>query len=184
MGTRFVDRETNTSEIEVRPQREEPRTDIMFRRDVQMPTSHGSLSSHETDDIGGSPVRPHVTDIMPQLDSPTSVHARRRPEQEFVRRTATMPRGRYPDESDSDSHDNRRLHDEQRHSERRRCYNERGGRPPDRGNDQERGYSGRGRPPDDRGSPDDGGPPDDGGLLDDGGAPDDGGPPGNGRHPR
>ena len=43
---------------------------------------------------------------------PTSVHARRRPEQEFVRRTATMSRGGYPDESDNDSHDNRRSHDE------------------------------------------------------------------------
>ena len=53
-------------------------------RDLQMPTSHGSLSSHETDIIGGSPRRPHVTDIMPQLDGHTSVCARRRPEQEFV----------------------------------------------------------------------------------------------------
>ena len=83
VGIRFVDRETNTSEVEVRPQREETRIDIMYR-DVQMPTSHGSLSSHETDNVGGSPVRPHVTDIMPQLDGPTSVHARRRPGQEFV----------------------------------------------------------------------------------------------------
>ena len=114
VGTRFVDRETNTSEVEVRPQREETRTDIMYShsRDVQMPTSCGSLSSHETDIIGGSPIRPCVTDIMPQLDGPTSVCIRRRPEQEFVQRTATIPRGGYPDESDSDSHDNRRSHDE------------------------------------------------------------------------
>ena len=65
VGTRFVDRETNTSEVEVRLQREESRTDIICSRDVQMPTSHGSLSSHETDNIGGSSVRPHVTDILP-----------------------------------------------------------------------------------------------------------------------
>ena len=84
VGTRFVDRETNTSEVEVRPQREEPRSEIMYSRDVQMSTSHGSLSSHETDNVGGSPVRPCVTDKMPQLDGPTSVCARRRPEQEFV----------------------------------------------------------------------------------------------------
>ena len=64
-----------------------------------------------------------------------------------------------------------------------RCYHDRGGRPPDRGNDQERGYSRSGRPPD-RGPPDDGGPPDDDGPPDDGGASDDGGPPGNGRHLR
>ena len=49
-----------------------------------MPASHGSLSSHKTDNVGISPVRPHVTDIMPQLDGPTSVCARRRSEQEFV----------------------------------------------------------------------------------------------------
>ena len=45
---------------------------------------------------------------MPQLDGPLSVCARRRrrpvPE---VKRKATMPRGGYPDESDSDSHHNR-----------------------------------------------------------------------------
>ena len=47
---------------------------------------------------------------MLQLDSPTSIHARRRPVPK-VRRKATMPRGGYPDESDSDSHDNG-SHDE------------------------------------------------------------------------
>ena len=84
--TRFVDRETNTSEVEVRPQREETRTDIMYShsRDEHMPISHDSLSSHETDIVGGSPLRPCVTNIMPQLDGPTSVCARRRPEQVFV----------------------------------------------------------------------------------------------------
>ena len=72
VGTRFVDRETNTSEVEVRPQREETRTDIKHShsRGVQVPTSHSNISSHDTDIIGGSPVRPCVTDIMPQLDSP------------------------------------------------------------------------------------------------------------------
>ena len=85
---------------------------------------------------------------------------------------------------DSDSHNNMRPHDGQRPSGRRRHYHDRGGRPPDRGNDQERGYSRRGRPPDDRGPLDDGGTPDDGGPPDDGELPDDGGPPGNGRHPQ
>ena len=40
VGTRFVDRETNTSEVEVRSLREETRTD---NRDVQIPTSHSSI---------------------------------------------------------------------------------------------------------------------------------------------
>ena len=132
VGTRFVDRETNTSEVEVRPQREETRTDIIHShsRGVQMPTSHSDLSSHETDIIGGSPVRPCVADVLPQLDGPTSVHMRRRLEQEFVQRSTTIPRGGYPDESDSDSHNNRRPHDEQRHPGRRRCYHDRSGRVP------------------------------------------------------
>ena len=85
-GTRFVDRETNTSDVEINSQRKETRTDIRYshNRDVQMPTSHSGISSHETDIIGGSPGGPHATDIIPQLDGPTSVHIRRRPEQEFV----------------------------------------------------------------------------------------------------
>ena len=134
VGARYVGRETNTSEVEVRPQREETRTDIMYSHggDEHMPISHDSLTSHETDIVGGSPLRPCITNIMPQLDGPTSVHVRRRPEQVIVQKTATMPKGRYPDESDSDSHDNRRLHDEGRHSGRRRCYHDGGGRPPDR----------------------------------------------------
>ena len=114
VGTRFVDRETNTFEVEVRPQREETRTDIKQTqsRCVQVPTSHSDLSSNDIDIVGGSPVRPCIPDIMPQIDGPTSVCARRRPVKEFIHRTATMPRRGYPDESDSDSHDNRRSHDE------------------------------------------------------------------------
>ena len=50
-------------------------------------------------------------DIIPQLDGPTAVHTRRRPEQESIQRTTMLPRGGYPAESDSDSHDNRRPHD-------------------------------------------------------------------------
>ena len=43
-----------------------------------MPTSHSGISSHETDIIGGSSIRTHTMDIIPQLDGPTSVHTRRR----------------------------------------------------------------------------------------------------------
>ena len=113
VGARFVDRETNTSEVELRPPREEMRIDIehTHSKGVQVPTSHSDLSSHDTDIVRGPPARPHIPDIMLQLDGPTSIHARRRPIQEFIQRKATMPRGGYPDESDSDSHDNR-SHDE------------------------------------------------------------------------
>ena len=113
VGTRFIDRETNTTEIEVRSHREETRTDIScsHSRDVQMPSSRNGISSHETDILGGFPVRPCATDIIPQLDGPNSVHTRRRSEQEFIRGTTIIPGGGYPDESDSNSHNNRRPHD-------------------------------------------------------------------------
>ena len=115
VSTRYVDRETNTSEVEVGLQREETRMDIIqsHSRGVQVPTSHSDLSFHDTDIIGGSPARPHVDDIMPQLDGPVSVCTRRRRrEQECVQRITTMPKGGYPNESDSDPHDNRRSQDE------------------------------------------------------------------------
>ena len=86
VGTRLIDRETNTSEVELRSQREETRINILssHSRDVQMPTSHSGISSHETDIIGGSPVQIRTTDIIHQVDGPTSVHIRRRSEQEPI----------------------------------------------------------------------------------------------------
>ena len=97
VGTRLIDRETNMSEVEVRTQREETRIDNLSsnNRDTQMPTSHSGLSSHETDIIGGSPIRTHTMDMIPQLDGPTSVHTRRRLskntriEQETIQRTTS-----------------------------------------------------------------------------------------------
>ena len=113
VGARLVDKEINMSEVEIRPPREEMRIDIehTHSKSVQVPTSHSEFSSHDTDIVESSIARLHIADVMPQLDGPTSLHARRRPVPEF-RRKARMPRGGYPDESDSDSHDNRRSHDE------------------------------------------------------------------------
>ena len=86
VDTRLMDRETNTSEVELRSQREETRINILgsLKRYVRMPTPHSGISSHETDIIGGSPVRTCITDIIPQLDGPTSVHTRGRSEQEPI----------------------------------------------------------------------------------------------------
>ena len=80
VGTRLIDRETNTSEVELRTQREETRINVLSSdiRDIQMPTSHSGISSHKTDIIGGSPIRTSTMDIIPQLDGPTSVCTRRR----------------------------------------------------------------------------------------------------------
>ena len=136
-----------------------------------MPTSLSGLSSYDTKITGCSHIRTHTMEIIPQLDGPTSVCSRRRisenarTEQELIQRSTVIPRGGHPDESDSNSHDDRRPQDGQRPSGRR-MYQDRSGRPTDRGNNHDRGYSRRRRPPDGNG-----GPPDDGGPSDDGGPP-------------
>ena len=50
VGARLVDRETNTSAVELRPQREETRIDVKHTQSkgVQVPTSHSDISSRET----------------------------------------------------------------------------------------------------------------------------------------
>ena len=80
VGARFIDRETNTSEVEIRPPREEVRIDIdhTHSRSVQVPSSHSELSSHDNNIIESSIARPHIPDIMPQLDGPVSICVRRR----------------------------------------------------------------------------------------------------------
>ena len=125
VGTRLIDRETNLSDVEMRTQIEEIRIGnlssneviVSNDRDTQMPTSHSGFSSYDTEITGGSHIKTHTTDMIPQLDGPTSVCSRRRisentrTEQEIIQRSTVIPRGGYPDESDSDSHDNRRPHD-------------------------------------------------------------------------
>ena len=162
------------SDVEVRTQREEPGTNKVSSngiRDIQISSSHSG--SYEIEIIiGGSPIRTITRDTIPQSDGPSSAHATGRAlesvrsEQEITQRPMIMPRGGYPDESDSDSNDNRRPHKGRRPPGRRR-YQERSGRPPDRENSsQDKGPSGRGRPLDRNGGPPyDGGPPDNGGPL-------------------
>ena len=86
VGTRLIDRETNTSDVEERSQREETRIEdsnnddalLMNIRNVQMPVSHSGLSSYDTELTGGSHMRTCDTKMMPQLDGPISVHSRRK----------------------------------------------------------------------------------------------------------
>ena len=135
VSARFIDRETNTSEIEIRPPREQARIDIIHAcsQGIQVPSSSSEYSSHNMN-MEESTVRPHVPIIMLQLDGPASVHVRRKQPLPIIRRT-TIPGEGYLDDSDSDSHDNR-FHEDKRYPGRRRYYQERGGRPPDRENKQ------------------------------------------------
>ena len=74
MGARFIDKETNTSEVEIRPPREEVRIDIdhTLSRGVQVPSSHNELSSPYTNIVESSLARLRILSIMPQLDGPVS----------------------------------------------------------------------------------------------------------------
>ena len=172
VGARLIDRETNTSEVKTRLPREEVRTDSIHThsKGIQVPSSNCEFSFHEMNITEGPLVRPRIPDTIPQLDGPLSVRTRRKGTIPEMRRYTIMPRGSYPDDSESDSHDNR-SHEERRYPGRRH-YQDRGGRPPDReDNYNSEGPSNRGgppnggRPPKDGRSPDCGGPPDDGGPL-------------------
>ena len=187
---------TNTSDIEVRSQRDGVRVivssndeeTLINNRNEQIPVSCNNLSISRHDDelLRGFHIRIHDigrSEMIPQPDGPISVCSRRRisenarTEQELIQRTAVIHRREYPGESRDNSHSDRRTYDDRRPPVRR--YQEGSGRPPDRGNNWDRGYSRRGRPLDRSG-----GPPDNGGPPDGGGPPDDGGPLGNGQHPR
>ena len=64
MGARFIDRETNTSEVEIRPPREEVRTDVIhaYSKGIHVPSSNSEFSSLNIDD---SIARPCLPVVMP-----------------------------------------------------------------------------------------------------------------------
>ena len=173
MGTRSSDHEPNPTVVEIRLTRDE---EIIHSHNqgVQVPLPNGGISSHSTH-MEESIERTIMPNIMPQLDGPASVCMQRRHPLPITRRT-TIPGNGFPDDSNSDSR-GYRSHENRGYPGRRRYHQERGGRPPDRENNQGQGYPGRGGPPDDGGPPDNEGPPDDGGPPDDEGPPVDGRPP-------
>ena len=132
VGARLSDCETNTAVVEIRLTRDE---DIIqtHNQEIQVPSSNGGLSSHSMH-MEESIVRSNMPNIMSQLDGPTSVCVQRRQPLPITRRT-TIPGDGYPDDSDSDSHNNR-FHENRRYPGRRRYHQEKGGRPPDRENNQ------------------------------------------------
>ena len=135
VGARYVDRETNTSVIEIRPPREEAGADIIHAHSqgIQVPSSSSIFSSSDWN-LDESMARPHISTVMPQLEGPISACIIRKQPVLVVRRTA-LPREGYPNESDSNSQDNRFCED-RRYPGQRRYYQERGGRPLNRENNQ------------------------------------------------
>ena len=126
---------THTTAVEIRLLGDEVRTDVIqtHNQGIQVPSSSGGLSSHSMS-MEESLVRSHVPNVMPQLGGPTSVRVQRRQPLPIARRTTTPGDG-YHNDSDSDFHNNRFCED-RRYLGRRRYHQERGGRSPDRGNNQ------------------------------------------------
>ena len=113
MGIRLIDMGTNTSDIEVRSQRDGVRIvdssndeeTLITNRNEQIPVSRSNLSVSRHDELlRGSQIRAHDSgrsEMIPQLDGPISVHSRRFSENA---RTAVIHRREYPGENSDDSH--------------------------------------------------------------------------------
>ena len=131
VGTRSSDCEPNPAVIEIRLTRDE---EIIHSHNqgVQVPSSNGRISSHSTH-TEESIERTVLPNMMPQLDGPASVHTQRRYPLPITRRTAILGNG-FPDDSNSNSHGYRSR--ENRGHPGRRYYQERGGRPPNREDNQ------------------------------------------------
>ena len=69
VGVRLVDQETNTSVVDIRPLKEEVRTDIIHAcsKGIQVPSSSSEFSSQDTN-TEESMVRPRLP--IPQLNGP------------------------------------------------------------------------------------------------------------------
>ena len=104
VGTRLSDHESNTAVVEIRLTRDE---EIIHTHNqgVQVPSSSDGFSSYSMH-MEESIERFNMPNMMLQLDGPTSVRAQRGQPLPITRRT-TIPGSRYPDDSDSDSHNNR-----------------------------------------------------------------------------
>ena len=154
----MIDMGTNTSDIEVRPQRDGIRvinsdnntqascplvnvtSPTGMSEQVPVPPINLSISGYDPNSLRGSHTRTHNTGILesiPQLDRPVSVPFRIRRlsenmrfEQEYLRRFSASCRREYPGESSDDTHSGRRTYGDQRPPERGR-YQGLNGRPPD-----------------------------------------------------
>ena len=108
VGPRLVDRETNTSVVDIRPIEEEARTDVIYTHSIgiQMPSASSGLSS-STMNKREFIAEPHLPIRIPQLDGPSSVRVKRKPPVLMIRTQTLISGGDYPSGSESDSHDHR-----------------------------------------------------------------------------
>ena len=106
VGPRLVDRETNTSVVDVRPTEEEARADLIHAHSIgiQVPSASSELSSSTMNEKEFR-AEPHLPIRIPQLDGPTSVRVKRKQLVPMLRKQTMIPGGDYPSRSESDSHD-------------------------------------------------------------------------------
>ena len=132
---------TNTSDIEVRPQRDGtrvidshdntqvscPLVDVILptgmNEQVPMPHINLSISRYDPESLRGSHTRTHNTgmqETIPQLDGPVSVPSRTRRrmsenariEQESFQRTTASHRREYLGDSSDDTHSDRKMYED------------------------------------------------------------------------
>ena len=210
VGVRLINVDINTSEIEVRSQRDgaeviesdednvqiscphvevAPPTDV--NEQVHVPHINLLTSRYVPESTRGSCISTYDTgtqETIPQLDGPISVPSKlRRRSSECAGiepgsdpRTTVSHRREYPGDDNDDSPNDRRSYQDCRPPERGRSQGH-NGRPPERECQPSRGYSRRDYTSQNGGPPDGGGSLDGGGSPGDGGSSDDGGLPNNGR---
>ena len=79
VGTRLVDREINTSVVDIRPTEEEVRADLIHAHSIgiQVPSASSELSSSTMNEREFM-TEPHLPIRIPKLDGPTSVCVKRK----------------------------------------------------------------------------------------------------------
>ena len=79
VGPRLVDRETNTSVVDIRPTEEEARADLIYVHSIgiQVPFASSDLSSSTMNEREFM-AEPHLPIRIPQLDGPTLVCVERK----------------------------------------------------------------------------------------------------------
>ena len=135
VGPRYVDRETNTSVVNIRSvDDEEAIVDTIHTHGIgiQMPSISSGLSSSTMDEREFT-TEPCLPIRIPQLDGPLSVHTKRKQLVTIIRKQPLISGGDYPSGSESDSHDFR-SHKDRRYPGRKGYHQGRGGKPSDKPN--------------------------------------------------
>ena len=144
VGLRGIDRETNTSAVDIQTVDDEEARVYMIHTHgigIQMPSISSGLSSSTMDE------RKFTTECclpirIPQLNGPSSVHIKRKQPITVIRKQPLTSGGDYPSGSESDSHDFR-SHKDRRYPGRKGYHQGRRGKPSDK---PDREYSYRGGP--------------------------------------